>query len=1356
MKQICGLLIVVSFLFNVASALVAQTVSISPASVESPAVGDQFTVSLKITGGANVAGYQATVTFDTAALRYVESANGDYLPAGAFFVTPNVTGNQVPLSAVALAGESNGAGTLATVTFEGIAVKTSTLTLSDVVLSDSAGVGSQPQVENGQITRPSVVVNKPDLVVQSPRVSKSTLSPGESFTLSATVRNSGSGGAAATTLRYYRSTNTTISTRDTQVGTDPVSSLSANRNSAESITLNAPSTPGTYYYGACVDALANESNSNNNCSTAVTVTVVAPTVNKPDLVVQSPRVSKGTLSPGESFTLSATVRNSGSGGAAATTLRYYRSTNTTISRRDTQVGTDPVSSLSANRNSPESITLNAPTTPGTYYYGACVDTVANEADTNNNCSTAVTVTVGPTVPPTGAYVYWTDQGTDKIQRANLDGSQIQDIVTGLVVPPGIALDVAGGKMYWTRWSPGKIQRANLNGTHIEDLVTGLSGPRGIALDVAGGKMYWTDAFTPKIRRANLDGSQIQDIVTLVRPARDIALDVAGGKMYWTTGGKIQRSNLDGTQIQDIVTGLSGPRGIALDIAGGKMYWTRWNPGKIQRSNLDGTQIEDLVAGLDAIPGDMALDVAGGKMYWVHQNAGKIRRANLNGTQIEDLVTGLDSPLSIALMLPPSTTTARKPDLVVQSPRVSKSTLSPGESFTLSATVRNSGSGGASATTLRYYRSTNSTISRRDTQVGTDAVSSLNTNSGSFEGITLNAPTNPGTYYYGACVDAVANESNTNNNCSTAVTVTVGPTVPPTGAYMYWTDWGTGKIQRANLNGTQIQDIVTGLSGPRGIALDIAGGKMYWADEGTDKIQRANLNGTQIQDIVTGLSGPDGIALDIAGGKMYWTDFWGGKIQRANLNGTQIQDIVTGLSGPDGIALDIAGGKMYWTDFWGGKIQRANLNGTQIQDIVTGLSVPRGIALDIAGGKMYWGDEGTDKIQRANLNGTQIQDIVTGLGGPIGMALDIAGGKMYWTDFGTGKIQRANLNGTQIQDIFTGLSDPYGIALMISPSSSTTQQPDLVVQLLRLSKSTFSPGESFTLAAIVRNSGSGGASATTLRYYRSTNTTISRRDTQVGTDAVGSLNANSGGFESIILNAPTTPGTYYYGACVDAVSNETDTTNNCSTAVTVTVSNSADVNRDGVVDLQDIAGIIDNWEQRGQNNADVNGDGIVNVEDIVLVLAAIETAAAAPAFHAQGLNLFTAEQVQQWFIEAKALANKSPTHQRGILRLEQLLMILTPKETALLPNYPNPFNPETWIPYHLANASDVRISIYDARGTVVRRLALGHQQPGYYTHRSRAAYWNGKNKVGEPVASGVYFYTLTAGDFSANRKMLIRK
>ena len=113
----------------------------------------------------------------------------------------------------------------------------------------------------------------PDLIVESPSVNDNTLTTGQSFTLRATVRNQGNASSAATTLRYYRSSNATISADDTEVGTDAVSSLSDGGTSAESISLNAPSSIGTYYYGACVDAVSGESNTDNNCSSGVSVTV---------------------------------------------------------------------------------------------------------------------------------------------------------------------------------------------------------------------------------------------------------------------------------------------------------------------------------------------------------------------------------------------------------------------------------------------------------------------------------------------------------------------------------------------------------------------------------------------------------------------------------------------------------------------------------------------------------------------------------------------------------------------------------------------------------------------------------------------------------------------------------------------------------------------------------------------------------------------------------------------------------------------------------------------------------------------------------------------------------------------------
>ena len=200
----------------------------------------------------------------------------------------------------------------------------------------------------------------------------------------------------------------------------------------------------------------------------------------------------------------------------------------------------------------------------------------------------------------------------------------------------------------------------------------------------------------------------------------------------------------------------------------------------------------------------------------------------------------------------------------------------------------------------------------------------------------------------------------------------------------------------------------------------------------------------------------------------------------------------------------------------------------------------------------------------------------------------------------------------------------------------------------------------------------------------------------------------------------------------------------------------DINSDGVVNIQDLVIVSARFGQTGQNSADVNADGIVDIVDLVLVAGAIENGAAAPSMYPQALEMLTSADVRQWISQAQHLQLTNATAQRGVLFLEQLLSVLIPKETALLPNYPNPFNPETWIPYRLAHAADVEITIYNTRGTVVRRLDVGHQSAGFYTARAQAAYWDGRNEHGESVASGVYFYQFRAGDYTALRRMVILK
>ena len=200
----------------------------------------------------------------------------------------------------------------------------------------------------------------------------------------------------------------------------------------------------------------------------------------------------------------------------------------------------------------------------------------------------------------------------------------------------------------------------------------------------------------------------------------------------------------------------------------------------------------------------------------------------------------------------------------------------------------------------------------------------------------------------------------------------------------------------------------------------------------------------------------------------------------------------------------------------------------------------------------------------------------------------------------------------------------------------------------------------------------------------------------------------------------------------------------------------DLNVDGVVNIQDLVLVASQFGQTGQNTADINEDGMVNIQDLVMVAGAFAAVDSAPAAHPQVVETLTAEVIQEWLRGAKQLEHKDATMARGIGVLKDLLALLTPAETVLLYNYPNPFNPETWIPYQLKTPAEVRITIYNPRGVLVRELSIGYQVAGRYTSPARAAYWDGRNTVGEPAASGLYFYTLTAGDFSATRRMVILK
>ena len=163
---------------------------------------------------------------------------------------------------------------------------------------------------------------------------------------------------------------------------------------------------------------------------------------------------------------------------------------------------------------------------------------------------------------------------------------------------------------------------------------------------------------------------------------------------------------------------------------------------------------------------------------------------------------------------------------------------------------------------------------------------------------------------------------------------------------------------------------------------------------------------------------------------------------------------------------------------------------------------------------------------------------------------------------------------------------------------------------------------------------------------------------------------------------------------------------------------------------------------------------MNMLDLVSVAGMIDDSTGALPMYSNGAMMLRPTKVEEWLEEARRLALADITSLKGIEYLANLLEALTPERTRLLPNFPNPFNPETWIPYHLARESVVRISIYSSKGILVRQLDLGLQAQGYYTDKHHAAYWDGRNEGGELLASGVYVYVFRAGSYRSARRMAI--
>lgn len=246
-------------------------------------------------------------------------------------------------------------------------------------------------------------------------------------------------------------------------------------------------------------------------------------------------------------------------------------------------------------------------------------------------------------------MYWTDPGSDKIQRAYVGSPDAQDLVVeDLLEPNGIALDLFNMKMYWADGGTGKIQRANLDGSLLEDIIIEDGKyPFGITLSVPADFLYWTELNVSTLSRSDLEGMNAETpLLSFLNTPHGVAFDQNLGTLFWTESIALRKSTSNGGNLENVVAGVDQIRAIALDPIERNVYWTE--NGKIRRAGYDGLNPEDLITDIEGPSLGIALDLREGKMYWTEFDAGKIMRANLDGTEMEEVIVGLVNPSGIAL------------------------------------------------------------------------------------------------------------------------------------------------------------------------------------------------------------------------------------------------------------------------------------------------------------------------------------------------------------------------------------------------------------------------------------------------------------------------------------------------------------------------------------------------------------------------------------------------------------------------------------------------------------------------------------------------------------------------------------
>ena len=897
----------------------------------------------------------------------------------------------------------------------------------------------------------------------------------------------------------------------------------------------------------------------------------------PDLIVQSIAADKTTLDPGESFEIQARLWNQGTAVSGATTLRYYLSTDDTISLSDTEVGSDRVDALSGRgasavrRRADLSQTLTAPDTPGVHYYGVCIDAVTDEADTSNNCSQAIAITVE--------------------------------------APP----------------------------------------PEPVVVEV---------------------------------------------------------------------------------------------------------------------PGDSG---------------------NLNVVDIQG------------------------PDLIISTVRVDASTVKQGAGVRFHITLTNQGTHAAPATTIRYYISTDATISADDTEMRAVPVGGLGAGRSYTTWALLPSPFAVGVYYYGACLDTVTSEFDTTNNCSDAIEITTE--AQGTGNRLIAS--GTISTQALEVNGSPI-------------VLNVS-------DKFVGNVESYTASSSNTSSVTVSLSGTEVTLTPVSEGWSVVT------IQASTGNRVATQAFSVSVGNPDTPPPSLSGGFLNQL-IASGRIstQALEVDGSPIVLDVSGKFV--------GNVESYTASSSETSVVTVSLSGSEVTLTPVSEGWSVVRIRTTSGNSVAWQVFSV-----SVGNPTTPPPTVPGPSGPTVPGPLVPDLSPVALIPDEILRELVRAKLGLSEGDTLTqqkMAAltilhsstpgivditglehatnlthlylqdgpIVDLSPIAGLTSLTLLWFY--NNQISDISLIAGLTNLTKLSLQHNQISDISHLAGLTNLTFLHigGNQVVDISHLAGLTNLTKLSV----------GYNPIVDISPIAGLTNLTDLGIVSNPIVDISpiaGLTNLTDLFLYdsqisdltpvqnltnltflqlsenqisdLTPVQNLTSLSLLYLRSNQISDLTPVQNLTsltylgLSNNQISDVTPLENLTALRklevsgntIEDLAPLrrlkennpsvdididintdvqaapsapLIPAETALLSNYPNPFNPETWIPYQLAEPANVALTIYDVRGIMVRRLTLGHQPAGFYRSRGRAVHWDGRNEIGEKVATGLYFYTLTAGEFNATGKMLIQK